>query len=158
MQALREEGCAVNAVEDLAGWLTAVWDEEERQFEAACEAEAEYLRHDGLPDETAASVREFWLSPEAGMEWPLRLARIAADRKILALHSAEPRPRLTRSRVKPYPSERLVPVCAECSGMDDPYIDQVEWPCTTLLLLASPYADRPGFRPEWLVERQGVEQ
>jgi hypothetical protein len=124
-------------VEDLAAWLTAVWDEEERQFEAACEAEAEYLRSDGLPDETAASVREFWLSPEAGTEWPLRLARIAADRKILARCMA-----IWSEHEEGGPLNGLVRAVDAGLIVHD---------------LASPYESRPDFRPEWLVERQGVE-
>lgn len=119
---------------NLAAWLTQIWDEEERQFDAACEAEAAYLRSDGLPGETAESVREFWLSPEAGTDWPLRLARIAADRNILALQQK----------------------AWARSVTDDPDPEGVEWLLghrwglhEAVKLLALPYADRPGYQEAW---------
>jgi len=65
------------------------------------------------------------------------LARIAADRKILALHTPF---RLEFDRITG---------CATCSYRNNEEELQVTWPCPTLRLLASPYADRPGFREEW---------
>lgn len=106
---------------DLASWLTQIWDERKKAYERAiANPYSRYL-----------------------------LASIVVERKILELHAPEPHPLLARRRTKPYPSEKLGAVCGECSGSDDPYIDQVAWPCQTVLLLASLYADRPGFREEW---------
>ena len=115
------------ALTDLAAWLTQIWDEQEDQFEKACEVEAEALCHDGMPGTTAEDIREFWLKPETESGWPLQLARIAADRQILALHTGN----------------------HEC-----PYWDSHgEWwedlYCPTQFLLASAYADRPGFQDAW---------
>ena len=118
-------------VEDLAAWLTQIWDEEERLAKAALGYETSdhdgpFLRHtvDYLGPELADHI--------AAHDPASVLARIAADRKILALHSGE----------QDWPCQ---------------VGNYVEEPCETRLLLASRYQDRPGFRPEWSVERQGVE-
>jgi hypothetical protein len=122
-------------VEDLAAWLTAVWDEEERAMLAGRdEREITFLRDDHggpRPDDE-------YLAVHVGAGWVL--ARIAADRKILEIHSPDP---------------REPEVCTTCG---EPLEYTVSWPCETARVLASPHADRPGFRSEWLVERQGVEQ
>jgi hypothetical protein len=136
------------SVEDLAAWLSAVWDEEERLATAATdgpwtagefcvwsEADVEdgVIVSDG-PDGGGGASEENAAFIAANHPASV-LARIAADRKILALHSGD--------NDEP---------CQSYAG---------NWayePCKTLRLLASPYADRPGFRSEWLVERQGVEQ
>lgn len=39
-------------------------------------------------------------------------------------------------------------VCMTCHEVGLRYAHE-EWPCTTLRLLALPYADRPGYRDEW---------
>jgi len=85
------------------------------------------------------------------------LQRIAEDEayigqilsRIVELHAASQHP-LTGS-LSPYTKEPrdLGIVCDECSGFDDPYIDQVKYPCPTLLILALPYADHPDYREEW---------
>lgn len=97
---------------DLATWLTAVWDEDEREF----------LK--------TLSGSRLWGKVTARR----LLTYIIRDRKILALHSGD--------NDEP---------CQSYAG------NWIYEPCETLRLLASPYADRPGFRSEWLVERQGVE-
>ncbi|MFE7236113.1 DUF6221 family protein [Streptomyces sp. NPDC057596] len=38
-------------------------------------------------------------------------------------------------------------VCRSCEP--DLQFPELSWPCTTLRLLALPYADRPGYREEW---------
>jgi hypothetical protein len=139
----------VSAVEDLAAWLTAVWDEEEEAAKRlgdrvwfVCDDGhvQEPNQEDGPPFGSGEYERwddgEYRLPNHHNTWLPALnpasvLARIAADRKILELHN------------------RLGDYCNTCGG---------QWPCLTLLLLAEAYADRPGFRPEWLVERQGVEQ
>lgn len=113
-------------VEDLAVWLTAVWDEEERL--ATYALGRPWLKTKLYPDEPWHFLPLY--QPE------LALARIAADRKILALHTGT----------------------HECPSFDDNCGWWEDIYCPTLLVLASAHADHPGFRPEWLVERQGVEQ
>lgn len=155
---------------DLAAWLTQIWDEEERLAKAAMSPARRYLAADsgvwgtfhggGIEDAASGDVivyDEGTPTSEqadfiAAHDPASVLARIAADRKILAEHAA--------SGGK----------CRTCCG--EPYMEEfwdgetetvewnradLAWPCPTVLLLASPYADRPGFRSEWLVERQGVE-
>jgi hypothetical protein len=36
-----------------------------------------------------------------------------------------------------------------CATCDDWYGGGQDWPCPTLRLLALPYADHPGYEPEW---------
>lgn len=106
---------STTVVEDLAAWLTQIWDEEERIAQDA-DGEAYWL-DDG--DATGRMLITFNASR--------LLARIAADRKILALHGGG----------VSYPED-----CGICNEA---------LPCETVRLLASPYVDRPGFRPEWAV-------
>lgn len=77
------------------------------------------------------------------------LARIAADRQILALHHPD------RVLENWYWLERQ---CAECGHRwhrwipdTPPTVIGPETGCPTVRLLALPYADRPGFRDEWRV-------
>lgn len=127
---------------DLAAWLTAVWDEEERLATSIHDADC-----DSIP-------REGYNGPfpcDCGVPASV-LARITADRKILAEHA---------------PSDGN---CRTCCG--EPYCEvywdgeeetvvwqrkALAWPCPTIRLKADQYASRPD-RSEWLVERQGVEQ
>lgn len=135
--------------QDLATWLTAVWDEEERRLTRTTNrgtwvADGLSVLHQPTGDRLARFVypgdadhAEHW-QPSAV------LARIAADRAILELHGVA------------WNAE----VCTVCHHPheDGETLDNDAWPCLTVRLLASPYADREGFRSEWLVERQGVEQ
>jgi hypothetical protein len=99
------------AAGDLAAWLTAIWDVDE------------------------AAGNAVGLTPGVRM----LLARIAADRQILALHVAQP----------------SWGDCPQCTGETSHDDDGVEYgmgvpqPCPTIRLLASPYADRPGYQEAW---------
>lgn len=150
----------MSAVEDLAAWLTAVWDEEERLASDdltpgpwTLEYECPEGEHDHDWDEvwiaghhrsTVAGFNERYTCAPRDAAHIVRqqpasvLARIAADRKILADY------------------QRLL--------FDDPlrrtdYFrgqrDALEY---VVKHKAEQYADREGFRSEWLVERQGVER
>lgn len=129
-------------VEDLGSWLTSIWDEEER----LARDEVEVAEH--VYDSSEFTVEYQWarmtrhtsggwgqsFAPSAPSPASV-LARIAADRKILALHAIGQDP---------------------CDAHDGVTMRSVA--CDTVRLLAEPNADKPGFRSEWLVERQGVEQ
>ncbi len=67
------------------------------------------------------------------------LARIAADRQILALHQP------LRLDFDP------ITGCSTCSHRNDWEELQVPYPCPTVRLLAQPQADRPGFEEAWRV-------
>lgn len=99
---------------DLAAWLTRIWDEDEQ-----------WARQIGQPDGFHPDPYE----PEAPAHHAKLLARIAADRKILALHSGS------------------AVYCAWTH--DDRDTHQSYGPCDTVRLLAMPHADRPGYREEW---------
>jgi hypothetical protein len=68
------------------------------------------------------------------------LADLAAKRAIVALHY-----------------RGWTGGCATCAYEaedlgEDQFQMQLDWPCPTLLALAQPYRDAPGFRDEWKVE------
>ena len=127
-------------MDDLAAWLTQIWDEQEKAAQEARDA----------------TLHTPWAGPVITQHMTLNnptvvLAWIAADRQILALHAARPIRRTRREEAsgRPLRPGDLRVVCDECSGDDDPYIDQVAYPCETVRLLALPYADRVGYREEW---------
>jgi hypothetical protein len=99
---------------DLAAWLTAVWDEEERL--ATYALGRPWLKTKLYPDEPWHFLPLY--QPE------LALARIAADRKILDLHTGEND--------------------AECQIGN--YVYET---CATLKALASPYKGREGWQENW---------
>jgi hypothetical protein len=102
--------------EDLAEWFTQIWDEEERLAKRA----GDTLTTPEIDNYGHLTVPSGWM-----------LARIAADRQILALHAGHPVNLDNEIR------------CTECTS------DQLHYPCRTVRLLASVYAERPGYREEW---------
>jgi hypothetical protein len=141
---------------DLAAWLTQIWDEDERlatdaalmsgwdgfgesRIASGSEWVASYhvvkrKRAEGEPLESRKG-RELADCGNMNLERAKHiahndpasmLARIAANKEILRLHSGE--------NGDP---------CQSWAG------NYVYTPCSTLLALASPYAGRPGFRDEW---------
>jgi hypothetical protein len=134
---------------DLVEWLTRVWDEQEKReagryrpregMELAEVMTADdglmFIRweHGGRPEFIPREryISEF-LEPDPDS---FALARIAADRQILALHA-------------PHLHEGIGMLCRCCAGGAGANAD---WPCETVRLLAEPYADREGFRDEWRV-------
>jgi hypothetical protein len=130
----------VTAVDDLAAWLTAVWDEQEAAAKAAFSNQEDpehgwgqqgraVTPHVGVIHEDVQ--RDHVVAWHPGVV----LARIAADRKILALHA--PEKETPKGGGKPYV------ICGTCWG---------EPICQTIRLLAQPYADRPGYQESWAVQ------
>lgn len=128
---------------DLAAWLTAIWDEEQATAEHASpgpwrlnDEHSEVLAVDDIEVCTAFALSNNqlrWTARHIALQDPSAvLARIAADRKLLELHTGD--------NDEP---------CQSYAG---------NWtyePCDTAKALASRYADRPGCRAEWLpLERQ----
>jgi hypothetical protein len=62
--------------------------------------------------------------------------RAVTDRAILAEH-------------QPVQGAYVEPQCWSCGELD---CCSVTWPCPTVRLLAVPYADAPGYLPEWAPE------
>lgn len=126
---------------DLATWLTAVWDEEER---LAIKAGGDrWILDGGIVHESHPS-REVvdWVYDEADEHIAYHdpasvLARIAADRAILAEYVARDKD----------VDLMLGPDCER----------QREWSGLRLALRlkAEQYKSRPGFNPEWLDRSQG---
>lgn len=130
------------SVTDLAAWLTAIWDEEER---LATEAGGDRwvlagsgIIHEGQPFSDVVD----WVFGEAGGHIAAHdpasvLARIAADRAILAEFVARDKD----------VDLMLGPDC----------LRQREWSGLRLALRlkAEQYKDRPGFNPDWLDRSQG---
>jgi uncharacterized protein DUF6221 len=100
--------------DDIAAWLTGVWDEDEAQAAATGQPDGYY------PDP---------YDPGSPMHHESVLARIGADRQILALHSGS------------------APWCAWSQDGNDTHL--IGDPCDTARLLALPYADRPGYQESW---------
>jgi hypothetical protein len=120
------------------------WTVDEQGCCVASEAEGIIIETHGF--DTAASHAAHWE--------PVRvLAECEAKRRIVEFHSPSRHPLnlLADRRPDRYSQKRedLGLVCEECSGHDDPYIDQEPWPCRTLAALALPYADHSDYREEW---------
>lgn len=127
--------------DDIAAWLTAIWDERQR----AC-AEAQTAIDAYSATAASGDLELRWMLQlrrggefQAGWDMPgpptpaEDLARIAADRDILALHDLAP--------------DHLTGKPHWCR------LDQETQPCRTLRALASAYAARPGYQEAWRPER-----
>lgn len=122
---------------DIAAWLTAIWDEQETAAREEVEMVAEYFPADRGYSWKYRWSRQIWhgglasnLSTMPGAPSPTEvLARIAADRQILAMYIAY--------RDAP---ERMVDVRADSWWRA---LDEV------VRLLALPHAARPGYNENW---------
>lgn len=123
---------STTVVEDLAAWLTQIWDEEERIADEA-DGDDYYL------DDGAATGRYLERFTPASV-----LARIAADRKILAWCTE--RDRIYVGTLASDPSDPVNYVPGSLAHPTDSVV---------LRLLAQAYRDRPGFRGEWAVGQHG---
>ncbi len=134
--------------DDLADWLTQIWDEQEKLARAAQDDapsltwEAEKV-YDGVytiqlgpsehPDNDSYDVGWDVRMPReiaryiAANDPASVLARIAADRQILAMHTGN----------------------HECPSVEDNCGWVTDDRCSTVRLLALPYADRPGYQESW---------
>ena len=128
--------------DDLAAWLTQIWDEQEKAARAAFSNQAdpeEGWGEDGRAVTPHVGVIHEDVQRAHVVAWHpgVVLARLAADRQILALHkhTADPVGWID---------------CGTC-GEAGHEADKVKW-CQHVRLLASPYADRPGYREEWRPE------
>lgn len=122
--------------DDLAAWLLEQIAEDDRV--AGDLAADGYPIHDGRVLSVKGASRVPW--PD---RWhPVRvLAECGAKRRIVDMHESED----VDGRLMDG-EEIIVPCCVVCrdeNGLRE------EAPCPTLRLLALPYADRPGYRPEW---------
>jgi len=108
------------AVDDLAAWLTGIWD--------GLEDKAFWL-HDLGCDSNLTEPFPCTCGVPAAVE-----AMIAANRQILLTHGVA----------------WTDDVCTICHSYPDGVTpERAQWPCRTLRLLALPHADRPGYREEW---------
>lgn len=146
---------------DLATWLSEIWDEQEK-------AEAtKYRPREGMELAEAQTAddglilvrwehggRPEWMTREAYVSEftepapdRVTLARIAADRQILALHRGPHECRVFKTGSQPAGwLSKGSPAGQWAYVSTKRYEDE---PCPTKRLLASPYADRPGYREEW---------
>lgn len=113
-------------MDDLAAWLTRVWDEQEK-------------RSGGIHAEDCESIpREGYNGPfpcDCGVP-ALMLAQVAAEKQILTLH------------VYTVDGSGWVD-CTNCGEVGRETEGVTE--CLHRRLLAQPYANRPGYRDEWRV-------
>jgi len=113
----------------------------------------------GCPDgwmlDGKGKPHHWWLEPEpwsqivahqlthAYPDQVFRLAECASKRAIVALHYAAATYQRKNGRLLKTPTGWY---CDECQWDEGPV---GEYPCTTLRLLAVPYADRPGYDEAW---------
>ena len=133
----------MTTVDELAAWLTQIWDEREEaaRFEKELTediyADGEFTVEYQWARMTKHASGGYGSSFAKGAPSPTEvLARIAADRQILAEH--------TRNAGR----------CDTCIKdvwveYGDPVLEYHEHWCPTVRLLASPYADRPGYQEAW---------
>lgn len=108
-------------MDDLIAWLRVQLDDDERETRKLL-VEARQPSYD-------------W--PDVERLCAERLADIDAKRRILDEHAViEP----------PY---GWAGWCSRCVDGDEVWDAATKSPCPTVRLLALPYADRPGYRPEW---------
>lgn len=149
----------MTAVDNLAAWLEQVWADDkahaEKDIHLADQAGGDWAAHYGhnVPYSFLARDGQGFAevtsdSHSADVMLMARfkpstvyaraeqtLARIEADRQILAVHDVA----------------WNVEVCTVCHRTDDggDTLEQEPWPCPTVRLLAVRHADRPGYREEW---------
>ena len=112
---------------DLIAWLSEVLDGDEKR------AEAQAKWADGwLDPEPRFGVSHGFVGAPVRPNADQILADIKAKRAILEAHSPDPRD---------------PDVCTTCG---EPLEYTVAWPCETARLLASAYADRPGYDEAWV--------
>lgn len=122
---------------DLVTWLTQVWDEDEALATSALDLSKVHIPTGDGYEIRYTWMRELLLNDKLQSGWTMEaastpasvLTRVAADRKILALHAQT----WDQGRYE---------TCDTCWG---------EWPCVTARLLAQPYADREGWQEAWRV-------
>ncbi len=113
----------MTAVDDLSAWLTQIWDEGEARVREALGPD--YAGERPKFYDVPGGHRDDWGLWTFHVDPAEVLARIAADRQILALHEGG----------VSYPED-----CGICNeGM----------PCETVRFLAAPYADRLGYQESW---------
>ena len=111
---------------DLVTWLRAQLDEDERAARAVEDLRKPY--YFDFIDDAARPFVERELDPERV------LRQVKRDQHIIDEHTCG------------CPD----PDCRDCGACSGPHhADPAPAPCTTLRLLAMPYADRPGYRDEW---------
>jgi hypothetical protein len=145
-------------MDDLVTWLRAQLDDDERVAKGAsmlsrppwtpritCDQDG-YVSGRITDDRGYAVVHVEDQTPASAeaehiARWdPARvLAEVDAKRRILELHAP----------VNDYDPNG--PVCSTCGEAGNPGDETavVRWPCSTVRLVALPYADRPGYREEW---------
>ena len=124
-------------------FLLARIAEDEATASQRIDREVSLMRRDGLPDTTRDNLPASWRRP---------LAECEAKRRIVELHPIyHEGPRLLDVGI---PNGVALGGCETCHSVDrinaDAPIEAIG-PCDTLCVLASVYADHPGFDQAWKV-------
>ncbi|MFE7906514.1 DUF6221 family protein [Streptomyces albogriseolus] len=127
-------------MDDLVQWLGQQIDEDERIARRAGDSFRQIgetgviVATEGDQAEECASANWAGVAEHIVAHDPARVLReIDAKRQIIALHH------------QLEDAQEMLDFCATCDATGK----YPEYPCTTLRLLALPYADRPGYREEW---------
>jgi len=143
-------------MDDLVTWLRAQLDEDERAVTGSGDLGwLTYRRPDGTmaytvpaslaPDGSwiavGAVARDFASAVVVSCERE-RLAEVDAKRQMVALH-------VPVAGGQGFTGDKYgrIDFACQCCGDSDEF--GVAWPCDTVLLVALPYADRPGYQQEW---------
>lgn len=137
---------------DLAAWLTRIWDEEERATQGAIDVSQGWwlVIQAAAADPSWAKRYGNAYQHLAQSDPRIALARIAADRKILELHTgAHECPEL---KTGTYPDDWPEDAPYGKAGFpwrhaSNEYFEDET--CPTQRLLASPYKGREGWQEEW---------
>jgi hypothetical protein len=112
---------AVTGMDELVRWLLEQLDDDERV--------AQRVEPTQAPLDLRAMVTREGSDPFLVIDSARALAEVDAKRRMIDVH----RPTMTEQYGEPFPQ------CMTCGT----------WPCTTIRLLALPYADRVGYREAW---------
>lgn len=137
---------------DPTPWTASIGDDGRPNGIRATGAHAAVLTADGLAlwdTEGSSTLCMTAVSAEhvAAHDPAFELADIAAKRAIVAHHVPEADLRIRDGRYVQDP-----PLCTICWQTWPNKGKRQLHPCTTLRLLAAPYADRPGYNPAWKIE------
>ena len=147
------EAASGPVVSDLVAWLRAQMDADERSAMIAAGPIGYNWQADGgsvFAEHPTDEIVDYagQAAEHIAVHDPARvLHQVAAMRKIVDLH---------RSWAdEPYRHPHAERYCQTCSDDDISWwtdSGSPEWPCPTLRLLTTVYADRDGYRPEWAPE------
>jgi len=145
---------------DITEFLTACLEEEAAMARAAAafydDADQDGVSWEGHAGTDLNGYTRFWIAPHLGTvndvasglhinrHDPAHVLReVAAKRKLIELHA----PAVIHGEKGGADWYNRMTICRTCTPSQQ--FPETAWPCDTVKLLASVYADRPGCKEEW---------